>query len=184
MSSGHRPRRACGDTDPEMLEQLNWADYAILAILLLSIVVSFSRGFLREALSVIVWVAAFAVATAYADQVAVRLTDYVAVPSVRLAAGFLLLLLAMLIVGGLVSYLVGRLVEGTGLGGTDRILGIVFGLVRGVVVVVILVMLASLTPLPQDPWWGESALLPRFVDLAVLVRDLLPAGYADYFQLG
>lgn len=175
---------ACGETDPEMLEQLNWADYAILAILLVSIVVSFSRGFLREALSIVVWVAAVVVATAYAEPVASRLLDYIAVPSVRLAAGFLLLLVATLIVGGLVSSLVGRLVEGTDLGGTDRLLGIVFGLVRGVVVVVILVLVASLTPLPQDPWWSQSALLPRFVDLAVLVRDLLPAGYADYFQLG
>jgi membrane protein required for colicin V production len=50
--------------------------------------------------------------------------------------------------------------------------------------VVILVMLATLTPLPQDPWWHESVLLPRFVDLAVVVRDLLPTPYGDYFRLG
>ena len=167
-----------------MLEQLNWADYAIIAILLISIVASFSRGFLREALSLVIWIAAFTLAIGYADAVAAQLVDYIAVPSVRRAAGFLLLLLATLIVGGLFSALVGKLVEGSDLGGTDRLLGVVFGLIRGVVVVVILVLLASLTPLPQDPWWQQSMLLPRFVELAVLVRDLLPGDYGNYFGLG
>lgn len=167
-----------------MLDKLIWVDYAILGILILSILLSVWRGFLREALSLATWVAAFVVAVSYADVAAARLVDYVAVPSVRLAVAFLALLLLTLMLGGLVGYLLGRLVEGTGLSGTDRLLGIVFGLARGVVMVVILVLLATLTPLPQDPWWHESVLLPRFVDLAVVVRDLLPTPYGDYFRLG
>jgi membrane protein required for colicin V production len=167
-----------------MLDQLIWVDYAILGILVLSVLISVWRGFLREALSLATWVAAFFVAVSFADTVALRLSDFISVPSVRLAAGFLLLLLATLILGGLVGFLLSRLLEGTGLDGTDRVLGVVFGVMRGVVVVVILILLAALTPLPEDPWWQQSALLPRFIELADMVRDLLPPSYAEYFQLG
>ena len=105
----------------------------------------------------------------------------VIVPSARLALGFLGLFLATLLLGGVVNYLIGKAVDKTGMTGTDRMLGLIFGLARGIVLVAILVLLAGLTPLPQDPWWGESLFIGHFQQLAELLRDLLPPDIAAYF---
>jgi membrane protein required for colicin V production len=88
----------------------------------------------------------------------------------------------VLVLGGVVNYLIGQLVSKTGLSGTDRALGIVFGIARGVMVVGVLVLLAGLTQLPQDPWWQESIFLGHFVDLALWMRSFLPADIAANIQ--
>ncbi len=165
-----------------MVSKLIWVDYAILGVLLLSMLVSVLRGFVRECLSLIVWVAAAAVALVFSDAAAAFLTPYVSVPSVRLMLAFAGLFLITLMLGGLVNYLVGTLIEKTGLSGTDRVIGIVFGLLRGIAVVTVLVLLGGLTPLPADPWWSESVLMPRFVDLAKLGVEWMPAPYAEHFS--
>ena len=167
-----------------MLDKLIWVDYGILGILVLSMALSAWRGFIREALSLASWIAALVVAVAFSDAAAGLLVDHVSVPSVRLIIGFAVLFLITLLVGGLLSYLVGTLVDKTGLSGTDRAVGVIFGLVRGVGIVAVLVLLAGLTPVPQDPWWNQSVLLPRFVDLAILIQDLMPAEYRGYFAFG
>lgn len=164
-----------------MLDKLTWVDYGILGLLVLSMALSAWRGFVREALSLASWIAALVVAVVFADTAAALLVDYVSVPSARLVIGFAVLFLLTLIVGGLLSYLISTLVDKTGLSGTDRAVGVVFGLLRGIAIVAVLVLLAGLTPVAQDPWWDQSVLLPRFVDLATYLRDLLPPEYADYF---
>jgi membrane protein required for colicin V production len=165
-----------------MISKLIWVDYGIIGVLCLSMLISVVRGFVRECLSLIVWIVAVAVALLFSDSTAVFLTSYVTVPSVRLILAFAGLFLITLVLGGLVNYLVGTLVEKTGLSGTDRVIGIVFGLLRGIAVVTVLVLLAGLTPLPADPWWSQSILMPRFVDLASLVIDWMPAPYAEHFS--
>jgi membrane protein required for colicin V production len=167
-----------------MVENLIWVDYGILGIVVFSMVISAWRGFVREALSLASWVAAFVVAVLFSDGAANVLSQWIELPSVRLIVGFVVLFLVTLLIGGLVSYTVGRLVDKTGLSGTDRVVGVVFGLLRGVAIVAALVLLAGLTPLPKDPWWSESILLPRFVDLAVIIRGLIPEPYGGYFEFG
>ena len=152
-----------------------WTDYAILAIVGISGVISLMRGFVREALSLAGWVAAFWTAIAFSGQAAVWLEGYISVPSVRVGIAFSVLLIGVLLLCGIVLRLAGTLVDRTGMSGTDRTLGIVFGVLRGVVITGLLVLLAGLTPLPQDPWWGQSILLPRFVELAQEIRVFLPA---------
>ena len=68
----------------------------------------------------------------------------------------------------------GMIVDKTGMTGTDRVLGMVFGAARGVVITALLVLAAGMTPLPQDPWWRQSALVPQFERLAVTIRETLP----------
>ncbi len=165
-----------------MVSELIWVDYGILGVLCLSMMVSALRGFIRECLSLLVWIAAAVVAVVFADPAAAFLSSHVAVPSVRLIIAFAALFLVTLALGGLLNYLIGSLVSKTGLSGTDRIIGIVFGLLRGIAVVTILVLLAGLTPLPADPWWNQSLLLPRFVDLASLVVEWMPATFAEHFS--
>lgn len=158
---------------------MNWVDFVILAVILVSTLISLVRGFVREAMSLVVWVAAFWVSITYADRLEPLFVEHISTPSLRLALAFFLLFLATLIVGGLVNYLIGKLVDKTGLSGTDRVLGMVFGAARGVAVVALLVLLGGLTALPQDPWWKESSLMPHFQMLAVWVRDFLPPDIAE-----
>lgn len=158
-----------------------WVDYAILGIIGLSALISVVRGFVREALSLAAWIAAFWVAFHFFERGAELLVPYISVPSVRLASAFLTLMVLTLLVGGVVNYLAGQLVQKTGLSGTDRMIGVLFGVVRGAAIVTLLVLLAGFTSLPKDPWWKQSVLLVHFQDAAVWLRGHMPADVAAYF---
>ncbi len=156
-----------------------WVDYAILAIIALSAVIGFFRGFLREAVGLATWVLALYVAFTMADAGAALLEAWIAAASVRLAVAFGVLFIAVLLLGAIVNHLVGRLVSQTGFAGTDRALGGAFGVLRGIAVLIILVLLAGVTPVPRDAWWQESVFIDRLQDGAVWVRDWLPDDFAD-----
>jgi membrane protein required for colicin V production len=159
-----------------------WVDFFILGIIVLSGLLSLWRGFVKEALSLLTWIAAPVIAILFYEDFAPWFERWLSVPSARLALAFGILLVLVLILGGLVNYLIGQLVSKTGLTGTDRALGIVFGIARGVMVVGVLVLLAGLTQLPQDPWWQESIFLGHFVDLALWMRSFLPNDIAANIQ--
>lgn len=163
---------------------MNSADYIILGVVALSALISLVRGFMREAFSLAAWVAAFWIAWTFFRDAAWRLEPWVEVPSIRLGLAFALLLLATLLVGALVNYLLGQLIAKTGISGTDRLIGIFFGAARGALLVGIVVLLAGLTPVPQDPWWQASVLIPHFQELALWLRGLLPQDMAAYFSYG
>lgn len=165
-----------------MSNNLTWLDYCVIGVITLSVLLGLWRGFLKEAISLIAWVTAFIVAFLFVEEGASYLTRYIGVPSVRIVLAFGILFLGTLILGGLVNLVVAQLVQHTGLSGTDRLLGLVFGLLRGGAVVTILVLLASLTPLPQDHWWKQSLLLPPFQQAAVQLRAYLPPAIAEHFK--
>ncbi len=161
---------------------VTWPDVAILAIITLSALLSLWRGYVREMLSLVTWVAAFWIAFNYAERGALLLTEWIAAPSARMAAAFAVLFVLTLIVGALFALLIGYLVERTGLSGTDRMLGLLFGVARGVAVVALLVLLAGLTPLPRDPWWQESQLIGHFEKAAAWMRERLPPEIASHIS--
>src|SRR5690625_2495355 len=105
---------------------MNWADWIILAVIGISCVISLKRGFVREALSLVTWVTAFVVAIAFHDRLATLLVDQVGTASLRSLLAFGTLFILTLIIGALVNLLISALVQATGLGGTDRVLGMVF----------------------------------------------------------
>ena len=158
-----------------------WVDYIIIGIIGLSALISLVRGFVREALSLVVWVLAFFVAWTFFRELSLHLTWF-SLPSVRLGAALAILFLTTLLVGGLVNYLIAQLVEKTGLTGTDRLIGMLFGAARGVLLVTLLVLLAGLTPLPEDPWWNSSQLIAYFQELAVWLKTLLPEDLGEKFR--
>ncbi|MCB1762576.1 MAG: CvpA family protein [Gammaproteobacteria bacterium] len=158
-----------------------WVDYIIIGVIGLSALISLIRGFVREALSLAVWVLAFFVAWTFFRELAQHLTWF-SLPSVRLGVALAILFLTTLLVGGLVNYLVGQLVDKTGLTGTDRLIGMLFGAARGVLLVTLLILLAGLTPLPNDPWWNESQLIGYFQELALWLKTLLPEDLAEKFR--
>jgi len=162
--------------------QLIWIDFVILGIILVSALISLIRGFVREAFSLAVWLLAFWVSWTFFRDLSVRMESLITTPSVRLGVAFVILMILSLTVGGLLNYLVIRLINSTGLSGSDRFIGMIFGIARGVLFMAILVLLAGLTPLPQDPWWQHSVLIPYFQELALWLKDLLPPEVADKFQ--
>lgn len=144
---------------------MNWADWGIIAIIVLSGLISLKRGFIKEALSLLIWVLAFVIARMFSANMSTLLVDYIDVATVRYAAAFAILFAATLVVGALVNYLISTLVRITGLSGTDRALGIVFGLARGGLLVVVAVALIKNTPLTESLWWAQSSLIPEFLML-------------------
>ena len=151
-----------------------WPDYAILAVIAISVLVGALRGFIKEVFSLLVWSAAFLIAYNFAGDVADLMEDAVTLPSARTAMGFVGLFVAVLLVGGLMNYLLGRLVESTGLTGTDRLLGGVFGAARGLVLIIAVLLVAGFTPIPADPWWKESLTIQRMMPLVAWAAGHLP----------
>jgi len=142
---------------------MNWADWTIVAIVGISALISLWRGFIKEALSLAIWITAFIVSMLFADSLAYVLSDTISTPSLRRIAAMAILFVGTLIVGGLLNFIVGQLVRMSGLSGTDRVLGMVFGVARGVIVIVaILMVLPPVLHVDQDAWWKSSKLIPHF----------------------
>lgn len=159
-----------------------WPDYAILAVVAVSVAVGALRGFIKEVFSLLVWAAAFLVAWHFAGDIAGLMEDAITLPSARTAMGFAGLFVAVLLVGGLLTYLLGRLVETTGLSGTDRLLGGVFGAARGLVLVVAVLLVAGFTPIPGDPWWKDSVTIQRMMPLVAFAADHLPESVSEHLD--
>lgn len=160
-----------------------WVDYLIIGIIFLSGLISLARGFIKETFSLAAWILAFWVALKFSSQGAALLDGVAAVPpSLRLALAFFLLFLGTLLLAAIINHLISQLVKKTGLTGTDRALGVIFGIARGIAIVTVLVLLAGMTPMPRDPWWQHSLLLNYFQGLALWVRGLMPPDMADYIR--
>ncbi|CAM3512856.1 CvpA family protein [Parendozoicomonas haliclonae] len=141
---------------------LTWVDWAIAAIILISALISLARGFFREVLSLVTWLAAVVIAWLFSGSLAIAFEGYISTPSLRTIAAAAILFIATLLTGGLINAVIGKLVEVTGLTGTDRALGMIFGALRGVVLVTMLIGIAAYMPVQQDEWWRGSALIPHF----------------------
>ena len=155
---------------------MNWADWASVGILALSSAIGLIRGLMKEAFSLAVWISAVVVAQTFSAQLAVLLSGAIDTPSLRELTAFAVLFVLTLLVGGMANYLLGALVKITGLSGTDRMLGVIFGVVRGfIIVMLIIVFLPSLLPVDQDPWWHESLLITQLLTLESWAKELFSA---------
>ncbi|HEC29711.1 MAG TPA: CvpA family protein [Gammaproteobacteria bacterium] len=160
---------------------MNWVDVAILVIITLSAIISLFRGFVREAVSLASWILAFWVSISFSDRLVPMLEGLISSPTIRLTVAFSVLFLVTLLVGALINYIIGQLVQKTGMGGTDRVLGVLFGIGRGLLLVGILVMLGGIPQLSHESWWQESMFIARFQEMAIWIRDFLPPDVARNF---
>lgn len=157
---------------------MTWLDFVIIALIALSAIFGVFRGFVREVLSLVTWVLSFWLASRYTGDAAVYLEAWIPYPDARLVAAFVALFFAVLVVGMVISRLVVSLVRASGISG-DRSLGAVFGLLRGVVIVVILVMVTAITPLVEEEAWRQSLLVGYFESLANWSLGALKSGLGE-----
>ncbi|MBY5268970.1 CvpA family protein [Spiribacter salinus] len=141
---------------------MNWLDYTLLGVIGISVLIGVIRGFVREVISVVSWVAAFMVAVRYSGTGAEELAPWIDSPMLRTVIAFAALFIATLLVGALIGYIARGLVGRTGLSGTDRLLGIVFGGVRGSLLVGLMILAAGLTALPEEAWWQDSVIADAY----------------------
>lgn len=161
---------------------MSWLDLVILGIIALSALISLIRGFVKESISLVTWIVAGVLAFRYFAPMADLLAPFVDAPTIRNVAGFAILFVSTLVVGAIINFIMSQLVSKTGLSGTDKALGVVFGGARGVLIVTMVVLLASLTPMPEADWWQDSAMVGFFQQLAEWVKGIIPADAADKFS--
>jgi len=161
---------------------MNWVDIVIIVIISISAAISLMRGFVREALSLTSWVLAFWVAFKFSPILTKVLIPYIQTAQLRMVASFALLFLLTLITGSLIAHMLAQLVNKTGLGGTDRTLGMLFGGFRGVLLVSVIVIIVQLMANPTTTWWTNSRLLPHFKALALWVNEFLPDDLAGVLR--
>jgi len=154
-------------------------DFIVIGIVGLSTVFAFARGFVRVVISLVAWVVALVAAFQYADTLAAWLAGLGGEPRARYIGAFALIVVVVLLFGALLGWLLSRLVRAVGLGFVDRALGAVLGLARGLLIVVVGVLIAGLTTLPQQEWWRRAAFAPALVDAALSFRPWLPRAWAE-----
>ncbi|MGP1939355.1 MAG: CvpA family protein [Arsenophonus sp. ET-DL9-MAG3] len=137
-------------------------DYVIIAIISFSTLISSIRGFVREVLSLIVWGCAFIIAAQFYPYLAIYLTIFNNI-IIRNGIAILILFIVILIIGTVVNHVISSLIERTKLSGIDRLLGVCFGLLRGILIVlIILFFLDTFTSLAKTKDWQHSEVISRF----------------------
>jgi len=162
---------------------MHLVDYILIGLILLSVAAGFLRGFFREAMSLATWLLAGLIGLKFGHVFMGLFESYLASPVLQLWAGRLTMFLIVLISGLLASHLIQALLDSSGLSGTDRLLGMVFGFARGVLLVGLLVIMAEGLEVDREDWWGESQLLPYFTRVTEAMREWLDVGRGYVEQL-
>jgi len=149
-------------------------DVILIIVIFLSALFSLIRGFVKEAISLATWIIAIWLAATFAPKLAAVLPSGIESEAVRQAVGFGLLFVLSLMVGALVNALVSQLVKKTGLSGADRIFGVLFGVLRGGLIIVVFVVIGGMTVLPESDWWQSSVLLEWFESVAIVIQQYIP----------
>jgi membrane protein required for colicin V production len=161
---------------------MNELDYAVIGVMLLSVIVGAVRGAIREVMNIAGWVIAFILAHSFAANLAAYFADWAVEPVLRLVAAWVVIFLVVLLGVALVSSLVTGMVKKLGLGGLDRGLGAVIGVARGALVLLVLTLGLGLTKMPQSALWKDAVLTPWLEVAALYSRSLLPDSVAARIQ--
>ncbi len=162
---------------------MSWLDYVIIGIVTVSVIISIIRGFVREGMSLAGWIIAVWVSLEFADNASVVFEGAIDTPSLRVGVTFFLLFVGVLVISTLINHQVGKFIRSAGLSGLDRLIGALFGTIRGVLIITVLVVLLGMTSMPETAWWAESELLQYFKPLAAGMIDYASAEIPNnYFE--
>ena len=159
---------------------LSAVDWILLAVLGLSLLLGLWRGIIHEVLSLVGWVAAFYVSQMYAPLAAAWLPMEGSSQMLRYAAGFVVVFVAVLVATVLVSWVVKKLISAVGLGPLDRLLGSLFGLMRGVVILLAVTVLVGMTPMRETEGWKQAQGAQWLQQLLHVLKPVLPADFGKY----
>ena len=154
-------------------------DYAVIGVLLVSVIWSALRGVVREMISLGGWIIAFLAANLFAGPLAVHLPQAVPGEATRVLVAFLVIFVSVLVISALVGVLLSRLMKAVGLGAMDKALGALFGLARGLILVLAVAVLAGLTSAPRMAFWKESLSGAPLVQAALMFKPWLPESLAQ-----
>jgi membrane protein required for colicin V production len=162
------------------MQTLSAVDWILLAVLGLSFLLGLWRGIVQEVLSLVGWVAAFYVSQMYAPMAAAWLPMEGSSQMLRYAAGFVVVFVAVLVATVLVSWVVKKLISAVGLGPLDRLLGSLFGLMRGVVILLAVTVLVGMTPMRDTEAWKQAQGTQWLQQFLHVLKPVLPADFGKY----
>ena len=158
---------------------MNWLDYAVIGVLLVSMVWSALRGVVREIISLGGWIIAFLAANLFAGPLSAHLPQAIPGEALRTLTAFLAIFIVALICSALVGLLMAKLVSAIGLGPMDKALGALFGIARGAILVLVAVLAAGMTGVPKQGWWKESISGEPLKQVALTLKPWLPDSFAQ-----
>lgn len=166
----------------QWMDALTLFDYLVIFILVSSVIISTLRGLVREMVSLAGWIVAFVVANAYSAALAQLLPEMIPGEVVRLILAFIVLFVGVRLLTGLLGMTVDALIKAGGLTMADRGLGSLFGLGRGLVIVLAAVILCGMTSIPQQDFWKKALLSPYAETGVRTVKPFLPEALAQHVQ--
>jgi len=155
-------------------------DFVVMAILAVSCVLGLMRGLLKELLSLIAYGLAFVAAIWWGPLVHQWLEAWIETPLLRMGVSYAAVFIVVLLGVGLVNMTLAALIKTTGLSPADHGLGGMFGLARGLLIILILVALAGYTPMPAEPWWRDAMFSDSAVKAVGHVKNWLPPTAASW----
>jgi len=158
---------------------MNGFDLVLVAVVALSALFAFVRGVIRELIALVTWVVGFVAAIEFAGPLANIFAWLDMAPVAKQALAFAVILVAVMIVGAVVSRMLSSVVRAIGLGFVDRMLGAAFGVARGLLAIVVFALIAGVTALPKRDWWQNSTLGQPLAQAALALKPYLPRAWAD-----
>lgn len=166
----------------EIIEQFNLTDWIIIALFAISIIVGLYRGLIKELGTIVVWVAAFILAMMFYEDFSTFLSQYIDDGRIRKFVSIIVLILAVIFVGGLLNMLLGYLVKSSGLGGIDKLFGGVFGFLRAGVFIGLAIVTATMFNMSDNDYIAKSRLLPEIQPYGEWVYNLIPEAQRTWFE--
>ena len=160
----------------------NWIDYTIIGLIVFSTVISFFRGFTREIVSFFVWIFGILIALKFAGSLQIYFVTWTSSSMIRYIIAFLLLFFIVFMVGVLLNTLIHLFIEKVGLSITDRLLGVFFGVARGLVIVAVILMFVSVSSIQETTVVSESRLVPDFQPMVTWLNTFLPQEMKEFSE--
>jgi membrane protein required for colicin V production len=155
---------------------LNVTDYVMIAVVLLSTIVSLFRGLVKEMFSLATWIVGFWIAIKFSGRLAAVLGKFIANPTIRYMVIFVTIFILVVILSTLVNKLFSLFIDKIGLDGVDHLLGMIFGFLRGLFLIGVILLLINFTSFVEDNWWKESVLIPHFKVMLKWLEKMAPEG--------